>query len=106
MELLVHHEVDSACVGVTWRAEPEETTTSAVMRKREPVSASIRKWERPTFQKRRSLKPAVKQRAVATVGLSGVVGDSGRRQIGQEPGRPAPAAVDLQKSAATDQENP
>ena len=45
--------------------------------------------------------PTVKQRAIATVGLSGVVGDSGRGQTQQEPERPVGAARNSGESLVT-----
>lgn len=41
----------------------------------EPASASLRNWVWPTCQRWRSLPPAVKQRARATAGHLGVVGE-------------------------------
>jgi len=40
--MLVLHVADQAGVEVTRRLKPREAKTSAVMRKREPVSASLR----------------------------------------------------------------
>jgi hypothetical protein len=50
-ELLVHHEADPAAAQVTSSSEPGDAKAPAVTRQREPVSASIRKGEWPSFQK-------------------------------------------------------
>ncbi len=52
--------------------------TSAVMRKREPDSASLNIWSWPTFRDWRSLLLMAKQQAFAAIGRPGVIGDSGR----------------------------
>ncbi len=85
-ELLVHHEADSAAKGVTPASEPEKAETSAVA-KANP-SASLHKWEWPTFQMWGSLESTAKKRADAVVGLPGVKRDGGRRKIDKEPERP------------------
>ena len=41
----------------------------------EPDSASLHLWVWPTCQKRRSLPPAIKQRAWAVAGHPGVIGE-------------------------------
>jgi hypothetical protein len=46
--------------------------------------------------------PTVKQRAIAAVGLSGVVGDSGRGQTQQEPERPVLAVRNSGEFSTTD----
>ncbi len=54
----------------------------------EPDSASLHKWEWPTFQRRRSIELTVKEQVKATVRLLGVIEDSAHREIVQELGRP------------------
>ena len=55
----------------------------------EPVSASLRVSRVANLPEMVKPVPVVKHRAFAAMGLSGVVGDGGCRQICQEPGRPA-----------------
>ena len=54
----------------------------------EPDSASLHILRVASLPKMVKPAPIAKRRAYAAVGLFGVIEDSGRRQISQEPGRP------------------
>ncbi len=62
------------------------------MRMREPDSASLRLFWVASLSEKVKPTQIVKQRTSAAIWPSGVVGDSGHRQISQEPGRPVPAS--------------
>jgi hypothetical protein len=92
--LLVRHVADPADEGVTSWLEPGKAKTSAVMRKREPVSASLDRQGKgqPPRNGEACYRPRSNEHRQRSM-LPGVRADGGCRKINQEPGRPGEVAV-------------
>ena len=73
--------------------KPPDAKVSAVMRKREPDSASLHSSRAANLPEKVKPTRVAKQRAIAAIRSGGVIGDSGHRKISQEPGRPCVETV-------------